>query len=61
MKKLICCKSRVQKADSMEKLESNMEKNRMQEKARQERTANNIQILRDDLYQGIMKPFFAEG
>jgi len=34
MKKLICCKGRAVKADSMEKLESNMEKSRMQEKAR---------------------------
>lgn len=61
MKKLICCKSRVKKSDSMEKLESCMEKSRIQEERRKERTQRNIQILRDDLYQGIMKPFFAEG
>jgi len=45
----------------MEKLESCMEKSRIQEERRKERTQRNIQILRDDLYQGIMKPFFAEG
>jgi hypothetical protein len=45
----------------MEKLDAVIEQNRIKQERRQQRTQQNIQIFRDDLYQGIMKPFFSAG
>ena len=45
----------------MEKLDAQIEQNRLTAEKKQQKTHRNIQILRDDLYQGIMKPFFAAG
>lgn len=58
-----CCKkgSGKSKTSSVEKLEIQQEVHVLNEEKRAERTRRNIEILREDLYQGIMKPFFASG
>ena len=61
MKKLYCCRRAQKKGASMEKLDAQIEMNRVAAQKRQERTQKNIETLREDLYQGIMKPFFYAG
>ena len=56
-----CCKRTNNQKGTMEKLDAQIEQNRLTAEAKQAKTINNIRILRDDLYQGIMKPFFAAG
>jgi len=61
MKKLICCKRQAANTASMEKLDAQIEHDRVIQEQKQDRTRRNIEILREDLYHGIMKPFFAAG
>ena len=58
---LNCCKRNNNTKGTMEKLDAQIEQNRLTADKKQHKTPRNIQILRDDLYQGIMKPFFAAG
>lgn len=57
----ICCKKNSKSKGSMEKLDAQIEHNRVIQERKHQQTQRNIQILREDLYLGIMKPFFGAG